>query len=164
MLLPGGNPQFQTTPAYIQEKNVGAAVLTHSFKNPDTSPRVRGISFEAPTGFKLDTSPDNLFAALKLYNRVIDSHHVLLEKTPAKLGGKPALKVVLKPKFLGSERLPEDPVFAKDEIERRKKDDAKRKTYYVTTTSSRIVVLEIETPTDPDPALLKTVTESFKFL
>jgi hypothetical protein len=164
MILLPGVTQYIETPVYAQEKNVKATVVTHHVKNPDTDPVVRGVAFPPPAGSKFGTTPDDLFAALGVYNRVIDTHHEVLSKTPMTLGGKPALRVVLKNKFLGSERLPDDPEFAKEEVERRRKEAAKRTTYYVTTTPTRVIVIEVKTPADPDPALLKTLTDSFAFL
>jgi len=159
-----GTTQFIQTPVYDQEKSVQASVVTHSVKNIEADPRARAISFPPPAGFKPGTTPDDLFAALRVYNQIMDSHYEVLAKSPATLGGKPALKVVLKSKFLGSTRLPDDPEFAREELERRKKHDAKRTTYFVTTTGTRIIVLQVETADEPDPAFLKTLTESFAFL
>ena len=163
ILLPGVT-QYIETPIYAQEKNVKATVVTHHIKNIDADPIIRGVAFPPPAGTKFGTTPDDLFAALRVYNRVIDTHHEVVSTTPTTLGGKPALQVVLKNKFLGSERLPDDPEFAKEEMERRRKEAAKRTTYYVTTTPTRIIVIEVKTPADPDPALLKTLTESFAFV
>jgi hypothetical protein len=130
---------------------------------------VHTFSILPAVGFKLGTAPDELFAALKVFNRVIDSHHNVLEKAPTTLGGKPALKVVLQKKPFDRPKSPidEDPAFAKmraDEAAREKAEQAKRQVYYLTNTNTRLIIIQVDTPADPEPAVLNTITDSFKFL
>ncbi|HSQ56173.1 MAG TPA: hypothetical protein VLM40_10570 [Gemmata sp.] len=152
-----GGQEAQHTGCYAGMPNRSIPAEVHTF------------SLLPTIGFKLGTAPEELFAALKVFNRVIDSHHDVLEKTPAMLGGKPALKVVLKKK---STRPPDegfgnDPGFDKfrnERIEQDKKEQAKRQIFYLTNSNTRLIILQIDTPGEPDPAIIKTVTESFRFL
>jgi len=118
---------------------------------------------------KLGTAPDELFAALRGFMPVLDSNHDVLKKEPTTLDGKPALKVVLKKKPFSRPKSPidDDPAFAKmraDEAAREKAEQAKRQVFYITNTSTRVIIVQVDTPDEPEPAVLKTITDSFKFL
>jgi hypothetical protein len=137
---------------------------SHYVKDPEKEVRVKTLSYLPPAGFKLGSAPDELYAAFGVMHPNFASLNEILEKAPMTLGGQPALKLVTRPIDLtAGAKLSDDPVFAKDQLERRQKLAAKRSIYYVTTHGQRIIYVLIEAPTDPDPNLVKTVIESFKF-
>ncbi len=138
-------------------------------RNPNINAEVRTFSLLPPAGVKLGTTPDELFAGLQSFIRNIDQFHDVLEKAPVTLGVKPALKIVLKKKPSNRPKMNigDDSFMAKMEAEtaeREQKEQAKRQVFYVTNTGTRIIIVEVNTPGEPDPAILKTVTDSFAFL
>ena len=73
----------------------------------------------------------------------------MLVKSVITLGGRPALKLVVKAKVTDGP-LPENPKFLKDELEHRKQRDAKRTTYLLTANKNRVVQIQINTLGEPD--------------
>ena len=141
-----------------------ATSCSHFTKGKDVEPFVRTITFVPPAGFKMGTTSDELLAAFNIVHPNFEKFYTLLEKSPVTLGGKPALKFVTRPiDITAGAKLPDDPQFAKDILERRKKQQAERTTYFVTVHGPRVVYLSISSPGDLDPAFLKTVTDSFAF-
>jgi len=140
-----------------------------AIRNPNINAEVHTFSLLPSGAVKLGTAPDELFAGLKSFNQAIDSHHDVLEKTPTTLDGKSALKVVLKkkPSSRPKSDFGNDPFLAKIEVEqaaREKQEQAKRQVFYITNTRSRIIIIQVDTPGEPEPAVLKTITDSFAFL
>jgi len=140
-------------------------------RDPQPQHQCRGAHLLSPSlrSCQLGTAPDELFAGLKSFNQAIDSHHDVLEKTPTTLDGKSALKVVLKkkPSSRPKSDFGNDPFLAKIEVEqaaREKQEQAKRQVFYITNTRSRIIIIQVDTPGEPEPAVLKTITDSFAFL
>jgi hypothetical protein len=164
LLMPGITKFHESFAGSTALQKMQATSCSHGVKGLDTDVRVRSVSFVPPVSFKMGTTPDELFAALKLARTNFETFHTVLEKTAVKLGGREAVKIVTKPVDLtAGAKLPDDPRAGEERLQERKKLEAKRTTYYVTTAGARIVFLEIDSPTEPPPGLIKTVTESFAF-
>jgi hypothetical protein len=165
LLMPGKTlfyPSYTGVPPQFQKLQMTST--SHGVKDIENDVRVKTISFIPPAGFKLGTTPEELYAAFSFFHPNYESLHTILEKAPVTLGGRPALKLYTRPIDLAAgTKLPEDPAFAKDEIERRKKRDAERVLYYVAVNGQRVIILSISSAGDPPPALVKTVTESFTY-
>jgi hypothetical protein len=165
LLMPGKTlfyPSYTGVPPQFQKLQVTST--SHGVKDIVNDVRVKTISFIPPAGVKLGTTPDELYAAFKYFHPNYESLHTILEKAPVTLGGRPALRLFTRPINLSAgTKLPEDPEFAKDEIERRKKRDAERVLYHVAVAGQRVIILSISSPGDSPPALVKTVTESFAY-
>lgn len=136
---------------------------------PDGAAKIRTVSILPPAGVKLGTAPEELLAALKAYNRAIDTDYLPPETTPITLGGKPALKVVLTPK---PREVPKPPAGSSPEVlkaweadaARAKTDAGRREAFLVTATATRLVFIEVKSAGGPPEGLLKTLMESFTFL
>lgn len=139
-----------------------------SFADPNTDTKTTAQSILPHAGVKLGNGPDELFAAFSAYKKGYEHFHLPAEKTPITLGGKPALKVVLKPLPRKEPKPPfDDPEIVKAWQERVNEDNkrvARRDVYFVTATATRFIFIEIKAPAEPDPAFLKTIADSFAFL
>ena len=164
MLLPGPVIYHENT---AHMTNVGqelkATLLTHATQNPEKETTVRGVSSLLAAGEKLGSTPDEYYATFLAGRATLLTYNEVLVKSVVTLGGRPAVKLVVKAKAT-DQPLPADPEFRKDEIERRKQKDAKRTTYFLTANNNRIVQVQINTLGEPDAALLNTIIESFRFL
>lgn len=134
---------------------------------PPLTVQIRVISL-TPSPDKIPgTSAEQLYEAVKGRHPVMETFEDVLEKRPVTLGGKPGLLVVTKKKArrTGVADDPNVPDWARQqERDHEAKEAAARKLHYVTTDGKRVVFVEVEAPADPDPAMLKTLTESFQFV
>jgi hypothetical protein len=89
---------------------------------------------------------------------------VVESKELVKLDGRAALKVVTKGRDLtAGVKRPEGMEPPDWVLESRKKEAARRTTFLVTTNGPRFIVIQSQTESDPDPAELKTMIDSFAF-
>jgi hypothetical protein len=162
--LPGRIQMLDAAKARPEEQKLQMSRMTNNLRSEDKSAKVYAYSLVPPPGVQLGTSPDELFAGLKLVRRDLERFHEVLSKEPMRLGGRSALKVVTKGRDLseGVKRPPgmEPPDWV---IEGRKKDAARRMTFLVTTNGPRFIVIQSQTEGEPDPAELKTMIDSFQF-
>ena len=168
VFLPGDKPVVPD-PARLGSKGNLATGCYATIKNPNINAEVKTFSIPHQAGAKVGSAPDELFTGLRLVSGSVDQLHDVLEKTPVTLGGKPALKIVLKRKASNRPKMNvgNDPFFAKMEAEfaeREKKEQAMRQVFYITNTGTRIIIIQVDTPGEPEPAVVKTVIDSFAFL
>ena len=168
VFLPGRTSQVDYSKT-IDKLPLKPTTFYGSFADPDAVIETRSHSIlAAPTGLKLGNGPDELFAAFKLQHKSLETFYLPAEKTPITLGGKPALKVVLKPIPRKEPQPPfNDPEILKAWQERVNEDNkraGRREVYFVTATGTRFIFIDVKAPSDPDPAFLKTITDSFAFL
>jgi hypothetical protein len=164
MFLPGSIQMLDAAKASPEEQKLQMSRMTNNLRSEDTAAKVYASSIVPPAGVKIGTSPDELFAGLKLVRRDLEGFHVVLSKEPVKLGGRAALKVVTKGRDLtAGVKRPEGMEPPDWVVESRKKDAARRTTFLVTTNGPRFIVIQSQTESDPDPAELKTMMDSFAF-
>jgi hypothetical protein len=163
--LPGSRIQMlDAAKASPEEQKLQMSRMTNNLRSEDKSAKVYAYSLVPPPGVKLGTSPDELFAGLKLARRDLEGFHVVVSKETIKLGGRSALKVVTKGRDLtAGVKRPEGMEPPDWVVESRKKDAARRTTFLVTTNGPRFIVIQSQTESDPDPAELKTMIDSFQF-
>lgn len=163
MLLPG-RPLFREKAATNIDQEAQASVLSHATEgDPENATTVQAAS-RLPTGAsKLGTTPDELYANFAATRAGFLTFNEVVAKSPVTLGGRPAVKLVVKEKAAPIP-LPDDPELVRDELDRRKKKAAKRTTFLLTANKNRIITIQINTPGEPDPTFLNTVIGSFRFL
>jgi hypothetical protein len=136
----------------------------NAFGFQEKAAQVTTHSLVPPADFKMGSSPDELYAALLLHQKGLMTFQDVLLKESVKLGGRPGLKVVTKANNFSPPPKLDDPETMQRLEEGYKKDIARRRTYFVTTTATRVIVILAQTEGDPEPAELKTITDSFAFL
>lgn len=149
-------------------KGPDAAFQPTGYTQPSAEgrPRVSTYSRLPSADMKLGHTADELFAAMRAQDPNFEKTTDLLERATVQLGGKPALKLVLKKKPSPpppKTDIEPDEFFEKMRIEREQKEQAVRRVLYVTCTATRYIHVNVYFPGEPDPALLKGVVESFAF-
>jgi hypothetical protein len=167
VFLPGKTSKVDHT--HTKTPELQPTTFYGSFADPNAVIQPKSHSFlAAPTGLKPGNSPDELLAAFKSRHRSIETFYLPPETTPITLGGKPALKIVLKPIPRKVPKPPfDDPEILKtwqEQVDQASKDAGRREVYFVTATPTRFIFIEVKAPSEPDPAFLKTITDSFAFL
>jgi hypothetical protein len=163
--IPGGAPQPSVF-KNVKDEGLNPTGRYAGLPSSTVNAKITTFSIFPPPGVKLGNTEEELFAELKAYNSTMETFWVILEKSSLTLGGKPAIKVVLKKKpWEPLKTTPDDdPEFVKAQNERDKKDQAMRRVLYLTNTATRMILITVETPDEPDPAMLKILTDSFAFL
>ncbi|VTR98930.1 unnamed protein product [Gemmata massiliana] len=165
VLLPGTIQTIDLSRAGGRELQPTA--FTHQVRDPN-DPQVHTYSLLPPAGVPVSTKADDLFAGLKGFSRSLDTLYAVIERSPVTLGGRPALRVVLKKKPATPIPVPpkDNPALAQMRAEQEARDcqeQAKRQVYYVTATGTRFVILHVATAGEPPQDLLKVLTDSFTF-
>lgn len=160
----GTNRALDMTTAPAEKKQLQMTMMINHFGPKDKAAAIMTYSLVPPAGFKIGSSPDELYAALLLHQKGLMTFQDVLSKESVKLGGQPGLKVMTKASNLSPPTLLNDPAAAQLITEGYKKDVARRRTYFVTATATRVIVIMAQTEGDPDPAELKTLADSFSFL
>jgi predicted Zn finger-like uncharacterized protein len=131
----------------------------NAVRDPDKDVKVMAISLLPPAGVKLGKSADEQLAMLRVWNRKIGTLEEIAEQAAVTLGGRPGLKVVLKPIPL----VANDANTPEEVRADREKEARKRTVCLVTTNGKRIVLVQMEFHDAPAADIVKRVSESFRF-
>ncbi|MFO0852723.1 MAG: hypothetical protein U0871_29795 [Gemmataceae bacterium] len=133
--------------------------------------RVEILSQVPPPGTAAGTTPDELFDRMFGKGGATLHFNEVVEKKPVTLGGKPGLMVTIKPKPRPNTRPARDPnepdwikEIDKEEDAREAKRLAGRVVHLFTHDGKRTYRIKVESPGEPDPAMLKTLIESFQLI
>jgi hypothetical protein len=166
LLMPGRTlfyPNYKGAGPEMQKMQ--ATSTSHGMKGLPTDVKVRTLSYVPPAGFQLVANPEQLFAGFQIAHPKFETFYEILEKPMVQLGGKPALKLVVRGvDLIKGAKLPDDPEMRRERLERMKQREEQRSVYFVVAHGARIFYLLIEFPGPIDDAFLKRVTDSFQYL